>query len=190
MKRKRKLRKASNNLKRWLLETAWGWCGLVTENNAVIELVLPSLDKKLILKRLNPAGNNLVITVCGAKQAIPFNEKALVLRIRRDLNKYFNGEKVDFSYKISLRGYTNFEQSVYHDLMDIPYGQVRNYGWLADKTGHPKAGRAVGNALAKNPLPLLIPCHRIIKSNGSLGNFSAIGGARLKEKLLKLEKTI
>jgi methylated-DNA-[protein]-cysteine S-methyltransferase len=68
----------------------------------------------------------------------------------------------------------------------IPYGETRSYGWVADKLDLPKAARGVGQALARNPLPIVIPCHRVISGNGSLGGFS--GGVEIKELLLRLEE--
>jgi len=76
---------------------------------------------------------------------------------------------------------------VYRALQKVPYGQVRTYAWLAAKAGDPKAARAVGAALAKNPTPLVVPCHRIVRSDGGLGGFSAASGVKLKQRMLELE---
>jgi len=83
---------------------------------------------------------------------------------------------------------TNFEKKVYKAVLSIPIGQVRSYSWVAKRIGRPKAIRAVGGALKKNPLPLIIPCHRVIKKDGSMGGYSL--GKRFKKKLLEIEKTI
>ena len=85
---------------------------------------------------------------------------------------------------------TNFEWKVLKAALRIPLGQTRSYRWVAQKIGHPKAVRAVGQALKKNPFPLIIPCHRVIKESGQLGGYSAMGGARRKERLLALEREI
>lgn len=180
----------------YLLKTRFGWCGIVF-NDAVREIVLPSPDKQKILQRLrnsgystNPDGFLARESGTGKINSAKFRKSKPVTRFIKNLKRYFNGEKVDFGSRIDLRDYSNFEQAVYKALMAIPYGRVRTYRWVAQKAGSPRASRAVGNALAKNPLPIIIPCHRVIKSDGSLGNFSAIGGPKLKEKLLKLEKAI
>ena len=73
-----------------------------------------------------------------------------------------------------LRGLTDFERAVLLKALEIPYGQIRPYGWIAREIGHPKAVRAVGTALAHNPIPLLIPCHRVVRSDGQLGHYSLI----------------
>lgn len=80
---------------------------------------------------------------------------------------------------------TSFQLKVYEAVKKIPKGEVRSYKWAAKKIGQPKAYRAVGNALSKNPWPIIVPCHRIVKSDGSLGGFSS--GAKAKLKLLKAE---
>ncbi|HNX81045.1 MAG TPA: methylated-DNA--[protein]-cysteine S-methyltransferase [Candidatus Omnitrophota bacterium] len=83
---------------------------------------------------------------------------------------------------------TPFEKKVYTAVMTIPLGSVRTYAWVACRIGKPKAVRAVGQALHKNPFPLLIPCHRVVRSNGKLGGFA--WGVRNKAKLLNLERQI
>jgi len=83
---------------------------------------------------------------------------------------------------------TDFEKKVLKEVLKIPIGEVRSYKWLAEKIGKPKAYRAVANALAKNPSPLIIPCHRVVKSSNEAGGYSL--GAGLKKKLINLEKKI
>jgi methylated-DNA-[protein]-cysteine S-methyltransferase len=82
---------------------------------------------------------------------------------------------------------TPFEQKVLRAAARIPYGSVATYGGLARKIGSPRSARAVGNALGRNPFPLIIPCHRIIKGDGSIGGFSAANGIKLKRMILFLE---
>ena len=82
---------------------------------------------------------------------------------------------------------TVFQIKVWNQLRKIPYGEVRTYKQIAESIGHPKSSRAVANACAKNPIPLIIPCHRVIRSNGSLGGYSGVGGVDTKRKLLNQE---
>jgi len=103
----------------------------------------------------------------------------------RRLRDYLQGRKVSFPEALDLRGTTPFQQAVWKQTAAIPYGEVRSYGWLAEKIGEPRAARAVGRALALNPLPILIPCHRVVRKNGGLGGFSA--GLGWKRRLLELE---
>jgi O-6-methylguanine DNA methyltransferase len=88
--------------------------------------------------------------------------------------------------RFDLRGLSEFERSVLLKALEIPTGEVRPYSWIAKEIGHPHAVRATGTALAKNPVPLLIPCHRVVRSDGQLGKYS-MGGARNKRTLLELE---
>jgi O-6-methylguanine DNA methyltransferase len=117
----------------------------------------------------------------GAK---PVEDGRPFLTLWRDLKSYFAGEPVSFTQKLYLRG-TDFQKTVWRELLKIPYGNVRSYKWLAAMAGNPKAARAVGNALNGNKIPVIIPCHRIIESSGGLGGFGS--GIELKKRLLQLE---
>lgn len=86
---------------------------------------------------------------------------------------------------IDLRGLTRFQQKVLKILQQTPRGEVRTYAWLARKSGRPKAARAVGNAMARNPVPILIPCHRVVPTAGGIGNYGL--GAAMKRRLLLSE---
>ena len=101
------------------------------------------------------------------------------------LQAYFNGELYQFTLPLAPKG-TLFQQQVWKALQSIPYGQTISYGELARKIGLPTAARAVGAANGKNPLCIIVPCHRVIGSNGTLTGFR--GGVRLKEGLLSLER--
>ena len=101
------------------------------------------------------------------------------------LSAYFDGKLMTFDQKIALTSGTDFEKKVWLALKEIPYGETRTYKWLAEMVGSPMASRAVGQALSKNPIPIVLPCHRIIESDGDLGGYSA--GEDIKRRLLSLE---
>jgi len=101
------------------------------------------------------------------------------------LNAYFTGELKTFDLKLSPSG-TPFQLKVWKRLAEIPYGELTTYSAIAEKIGNPKAVRAVGGANAKNPLPIVLPCHRVIGSNGTLTGFG--GGLDVKERLIALER--
>ena len=101
------------------------------------------------------------------------------------LKEYLKGKLRRFDCKLDLQG-TPFEKKVWLELSRIPYGQTRSYKEIAEATGYPKAFRAVGNANGNNPIPLIIPCHRVIESNGGLGGFGH--GIKVKRQLLDFEK--
>ncbi len=103
----------------------------------------------------------------------------------RQLHAYFGGELEDFDLPLAPDG-TPFQQHVWKELCNIPYGKTISYGELARRIGNPNASRAVGLANGSNPIPIIIPCHRVIGSNGKLAGYG--GGLPIKEKLLSLEK--
>lgn len=109
-------------------------------------------------------------------------------RFEDAMGRYFGGEAERFHFKVDLRGLTEFERRVLKAAREIGYGEVRSYSWLAKRAGRPRAARAAGNVMAKNPLPIIIPCHRVIRSDGGLGGFSMKGGAKVKRKLQALER--
>jgi methylated-DNA-[protein]-cysteine S-methyltransferase len=112
-----------------------------------------------------------------------FNEKPLS-EARRQLREYFAGERREFDLPVKLRG-TDFQVSVLRALQEIPYGETVSYGEIARRIGRPRAVRAVGAANGRNPLPIVVPCHRVIGSTGDLTGFG--GGLDTKEALLRLE---
>jgi O-6-methylguanine DNA methyltransferase len=105
--------------------------------------------------------------------------------ILSQLEKYLNGELKRFDCSLDLRG-TPFQRKVWSALAEIPYGQTRSYKEIAEAIGHPKAFRAVGSANGSNAVPLILPCHRVIESNGGLGGFGH--GLKAKNQLLDFEK--
>ena len=112
-----------------------------------------------------------------------FNEKPLA-KARRQLEEYFAGSRKNFDLPVKLNG-TEFQVSVLKALQDIPYGETVSYGEIAKRIGRPKAVRAVGAANGRNPIPIVVPCHRVIGSSGDLTGFG--GGLDTKEALLRLE---
>jgi methylated-DNA-[protein]-cysteine S-methyltransferase len=112
-----------------------------------------------------------------------FNEKPLA-EARRQLREYFAGKRRVFDLPLNLSG-TEFQVSVLRALLEIPYGETVSYGEIAKRIGRPRAVRAVGAANGRNPLPVVVPCHRVIGSTGDLTGFG--GGLDTKEALLRLE---
>lgn len=112
-----------------------------------------------------------------------FNEKPLADACEQ-LREYFSGDRQEFDLPLTLNG-TEFQISVLKALQEIPYGQTTSYGEIARRIGRPKAVRAVGAANGRNPIPIVVPCHRVIGSTGDLTGFG--GGLDTKEALLRLE---
>ena len=105
--------------------------------------------------------------------------------VNQEIEECLNGDRKTFSSPLDMKG-TPFQIEVWNELLNIPYGETRSYGEIAAAVGRPRAARAVGAAIGANPLPIIVPCHRVIGKNGSLVGFG--GGLRLKERLLLLEK--
>jgi methylated-DNA-[protein]-cysteine S-methyltransferase len=167
-------------IKYTIFRTKWGFFGLVGTENAICRVYLPADNRQKIESKL-------------VKYApIAKWESQLFSTIQQQIISYFEGSCVNFSTDIPilLDGLSRFSQLVLTACRNIRFGDTISYSGLAKKIGRPDAARAVGATLAKNPLPLIIPCHRVIRSDGKVGGFSAAGGKNLKERLLRLERQI
>jgi methylated-DNA-[protein]-cysteine S-methyltransferase len=107
-----------------------------------------------------------------------------LLCAEQELNEYFSRKREAFSVALDMRG-TSFQKQVWEALLAIPFGETRSYGQIANQLGNPKATRAVGAANGQNPIPIIVPCHRVIGANGKLTGFG--GGLEIKDQLLALE---
>ena len=136
--------------------------------------------------QLTLIGTNKALTsICFGVSGYTFNPSELLLRAVRELREYFAGERRDFDIPLDPAG-TDFQKKVWQELRAIPYGQTRSYGDIARACSNPKAARAVGLANNKNPIPIIIPCHRVIGADGSLTGYA--GGLDAKKFLLELEQ--
>lgn len=160
---------------------------ILEENNYIVGInLLETLNKTNKTLNINNLNNN----VLPRHIEITYNKKEkitpLLQRTIQQLQEYFLGQRKEFDLPIILKG-TNFQIKVWQELQKIPYGEVISYSELAERINCPKAIRAVGGACGKNPIPIIVPCHRVLGKNGNLTGFS--GGINYKEKLLILEKT-
>ena len=112
-------------------------------------------------------------------------ETDLIKECFKQLKEYFEGNRMKFDLPLDARG-TEFQMKVWNELLNIPYGETKSYKDIAVAIGNEKACRAIGMANNKNPIPIIIPCHRVIGSNGKLVGYA--GGVNVKEKLLNIEK--
>ena len=163
-----------------IFQTKWGCFGLAGTENTLLRTCLPSKNpeklKSLLLRNLES----------------PKFQKSLLKPLQTQITRYFDGQTINFdpALPLNLDSLTPFERKVLTACKKVTFGQKISYAQLAKNANSPKAFRAVANALAKNPLPLIIPYHRIIKSNGQIGGFSAPGGTEIKDKLLFLEQAL
>lgn len=138
----------------------------------------------------SPFGQLYIIFSGKALAGISFKKPSLKMgrvpdSFKRQLKDYFTGELREFKQSIVFAEGTEFEKQVWLALRDVPYGETKTYKWLAQRVGNPKGPRAVGRALSKNPIPIVLPCHRIIESDGDIGGYSS--GVNIKRRLLSLE---
>jgi methylated-DNA-[protein]-cysteine S-methyltransferase len=123
-------------------------------------------------------GAKLVTSKRQHSVSVPYN-------MERQLKQYSKGKSVLWKVPLDLSSGTEFQQKVWRVLMTIPRGETRSYGWVAKKVGKPGASRAVGTACGANPVPVIVPCHRVIAGDGSIGGFG--GGLPMKRRLLQSE---
>jgi methylated-DNA-[protein]-cysteine S-methyltransferase len=161
-----------------VFKTSFGWAGVASSERGISGIVLPKTSKKAAERELKGAGTQRNRSAC----------RSVTGRAMKLLRRYFSGERVSFDVPLDMRYYTSFQQAVWKAASGIPYGETRSYAWIAKRIKNPGAVRAVGQALGANPVPVLIPCHRVISSSGSRGGYS--GGIGMKKKLLELEKDI
>jgi methylated-DNA-[protein]-cysteine S-methyltransferase len=156
-----------------VFETPLGWVAALARSGRLIATSLPQPSSKE------------AIAACGGEAGDgPPND--LLAALAGDLRRYFDGQPVDLAiYPVDVTGLPPFHRRALLAARRIPYGQVRTYGWLAKHAGRPRAGRAAGQAMSVNPLPLVIPCHRVVGAGGALTGFG--GGLALKRALLELE---
>jgi len=161
-----------------IFKTDWGYFGLAGTENGILRSCLP---------QPNPAAaeKQLLASIGEAR----FDED-FFRDLQNRITSYFKGCYVTFGPEIPLLfdGLSPFAAAVLRACRQVTFGKTTSYGQLAQRVGVPGAARAVGTALSRNPIPLIIPCHRIIRSNGKIGGFSAAGGVSLKKKLLELER--
>ncbi len=165
-------------LKYTIFLTVWGWAGFAADQKGLKILVLPEERREDVLFKICKIleHNHLIEENRGKEKLI------------HKIKEYFEGKKVDFlDWQLNLDNYTNFQMKILQTVRKIPYGETRSYKWVAQTAGYPRAYRAVGNTMRNNPIPLIIPCHRVIKSNGMLGGFSGKEGIALKKKMIDLE---
>jgi methylated-DNA-[protein]-cysteine S-methyltransferase len=151
-----------------------------TVDSPIGELFVAATDRGLcrLAFRFEPAEEELARVFGRRIMRAPLDN------VRRELDEYFEGRREVFDVALDLR-VAPFHEQVLHELARVPYGRTETYGGLAAKVGHPRAARAVGTVMNRNPIAIVLPCHRIIGANGSLTGYA--GGLHVKRALLELE---
>jgi methylated-DNA-[protein]-cysteine S-methyltransferase len=150
------------------------------------DLWIGATDKGLFYVNFGALDTDALESFYGDESGVTFLQGGGVAdTAARQLNEYFAGVRRAFSVPFDLRGSSGFMKKVYKVTQKIPFGEVRTYGWIADRIREPYSARAVGRAMGLNPVPVIIPCHRVVASDGTLGGFG--GGLSLKKWLLAHE---
>ncbi|NUQ72852.1 MAG: methylated-DNA--[protein]-cysteine S-methyltransferase [Polyangiaceae bacterium] len=165
-------------------DTPLGQCGIAWSSKGLTRFDLPGHGEK----RTEAARAGRPLEALGEEMQ-PSNAPAWVREAMELIRRHLGGNPQDLSViPTDMDGISPFFRRVYEAARSIPAGETLSYAELAERAGSPKAFRAVGQAMAKNPLPVVVPCHRVLAAGGKLGGFSAPGGTTTKVRLLKLER--
>ncbi|UCD08483.1 MAG: methylated-DNA--[protein]-cysteine S-methyltransferase [Dehalococcoidales bacterium] len=158
-----------------IIDTAFGYVGIAATGKGVSAVTLPRDTEEE------------AVMLLGEKSGNGDMDPELLPNLMERITNYFDGEKVSFPDELDLTSASEFQKKVWQAACLIPYGETRSYLWVATQAGNPRASRAAGRALGRNPLPIIIPCHRVIAGNGGMGGFT--GGIEMKMRLLALESS-
>ncbi|SLM47107.1 Methylated-DNA-[protein]-cysteine S-methyltransferase [Nitrospira japonica] len=165
-------------LRATIFRSSWGWVGIAESAKGICAISLPKKTRQEAERSIRKGAGPMTIgRATGGLQ-----------RAREQLQLYLSGRRRTFTLPMDVRLGTRFQQRVWRVLRRLPYASLRSYRWVASRVGGPRYARAVGNAVGANPIPIIIPCHRIVAHDVSLGGFS--GGLSMKQRLLTLEGTL
>ena len=161
-----------------IFKSTWGWMGISETSKGIDVVALPKGSRRAVESDLRSM----------AAEPLEEGGSPRLETARRQLLDYLDGKRVTFDVPLDLSRGTPFQRRVWRVLQRVPYGKLRSYQWIASRVGGRQYARAVGSAVGANPLPVVIPCHRIVAQDASLGGFSC--GLPMKRKLLTLEGTL
>ena len=162
-----------------IFNTSLGWMGILGSQDGSRNVVLPQVSPEQTLHLLSE------FALKWHNQTLSEDKSDYFAALPQRIKHYLGGEPISFPAKLDLSWASPFQRKVWEVTRSIPYGETRTYAWVASKLGRPKAARAVRQALARDPLPIIIPCQRVICSNGNLGGFSS--SKLWKRRLLETE---
>ena len=161
-----------------IFKSRWGWMGVSETTKGIDAVVLPKALRQAVLAELR----------LSAAELLEGRVSSRLRKAQTQLTDYLAGARRSFDLPLDLSQGTSFQQKVWRTLRRVSYSRLRSYQWVAVRVGGRQYARAVGNAVGANPMPIMIPCHRIVAQDASLGGFS--GGLPTKRKLLTLEGTL
>lgn len=161
-----------------VFKSHWGWMGVSESGKGIDGIALPQATRQQALAVLGE----------HASEVLALETSPQLEMVQAQLLDYLAGKRQRFDALLDFSRGTVFQRQVWRTLLRVPYGKLRSYQWVAARVGGPQYARAVGNAVGANPLPIIVPCHRIVAHDATLGGFS--GGLQTKRKLLTLEGTL
>jgi O-6-methylguanine DNA methyltransferase len=161
----------------YIFNTEMGWGGIAGVEGKISDLQLPSPTREEAVSAIRAGTGDQAVESLH-------DSSGQAERIA----DFFAGRRVDFTCDLELSDQTDFQRRVWAKAREIPYGETRTYGWIADQIGCPAGHRAVGQAMGANPVPIIVPCHRVVRSDGGLGGFSC--GLHWKVRLLEMERRV
>lgn len=161
-----------------LFQSPWGWMGISESDKGIDGIALPKRSKRMVEASLR----------VGSSEPWAIETTPRLAAAKQQLKEYLEGQRRAFDLPLDLSRGTVFQRRVWRTLLNVPYAKLRSYQWVAARVGGRSYARAVGNAVGANPLPIVVPCHRIVAQDATLGGFS--GGLPTKRKLLTLEGTL
>lgn len=161
-----------------VFQTPWGWMSVSETTKGIDAIVLPKASRQAVLSELG----------LSPAELLEGRNSSRLREAQAQLTDYLAGVRRSFDLPLDLSRGTSFQQKVWRTLRRVSFGRLRSYQWVAVRVGGRQYARAVGNAVGANPIPIVIPCHRIVAQDASLGGFS--GGLPTKRKLLTIEGTL
>ena len=161
-----------------IFKSRWGWMGVSETTKGIDAVVLPKASRQAVRAELR----------LSAAELLEGRMSSRLREAQSQLTDYLAGARRSFDLPLDLSRGTSFQQKVWRTLRRVSYSRLRSYQWVAVRVGGRQYARAVGNAVGANPMPIVIPCHRIVAQDASLGGFT--GGLPTKRKLLTLEGTL
>lgn len=161
-----------------VFQSPWGWLGISETEKGIDGIALPQQSKRMVEASLRGR----------SREPVVIEPTPTLITAQQQLLEYLDDRRQTFDLPLDLSSGTVFQRRVWRTLLQVPYGKLRSYQWVATRVGGRHYARAVGNAVGANPLPIVVPCHRIVAQDATLGGFS--GGLPTKRKLLTLEGTL
>lgn len=161
-----------------ILSTRWGAVGYVASEKGLRRVYLPAESTAQLRAQVRRDHPDAV------------EDASLLPQAADELSRYFGGQRVKFTVPLDFSEHSDFPINVWRACAGIGYGRTRSYGDLAGAVGQPKAARAVGAAMGRNPWPIVVPCHRVLRGDGGLGGYSGPGGVDFKRRLLEMEAAV